>query len=893
MKRSRIIGAICAAALFVAAPSDAQIAPEGFDAAYRLALGQFHGGQYAQVEPFARMLHEAQVAALGPFHRATLRTETILARVARELRRNEEALERFSALYDKWRANYPHDDFEVQTSVMNLALGLSRVGKAQQGLPYAARALRYAETELGFADETTIHWRDSLTVLLDSLGAHEEVLSLHRANIEALAAASFGGARYMHVGIMRQVGRTLVKMRRSKEAAEAYRAAVARYDVVHGREHRQTVLARVEYADVLMKLDEFDALERLIDEAYPALVKAYGEESRPMADLLETYALALAHRSPGTDDFSRAVEMMGRSVDLRARLVDAKDRRLADARRYFSSMLFDAEDYPGALREVRLASEGNMFARSAHLRALHANAHFEHITRREAMDEALRIQQSTAQSVAGGAMRMQAARLLLGGELASVHRELSDLINREEVLREELVQLLALPVEERSAEREAALRQESAELDRRILADIARIEAERPDFEAAMGGGVASLDDIQSMLAEDEAAVLVAISPFDHESNFLFTITRDDFAFDWIMPPLAEIEEKVNAVRASISHRLGVRGATSMSERAGRGPEDFDFEAAHWLWDKVLRRSERLVAGKRHVYMDVRGALASVPPQLLLKSHEPGRGFAEADWMIRHHAVTVVPSFFSLKAQRFGAERPRAPQPFLGYGDAVFDPGALQEQMVLAGLSDEVSATRAGLAPLPETAIEVRRVAASLGAGDTEIRLGHAASEAAVKAARLADYRVLHFATHGLVAGEWTSNGAADEPALVLTGGNGEDGLLTASEIMQLRLNADWVLLSACNTAVGGKPGAEALEGLAQSFLYAGARALLVSHWPVESQSAVHLMSSVFEARAGNAQLTGTQAHREAVLAMIDNPPDPAWRHPAFWAPFVLVGNPD
>ena len=138
---------------------------------------------------------------------------------------------------------------------------------------------------------------------------------------------------------------------------------------------------------------------------------------------------------------------------------------------------------------------------------------------------------------------------------------------------------------------------------------------------------------------------------------------------------------------------------------------------------------------------------------------------------------------------------------------------------------------------LPETAAELQAVAQNLGAPASSIHLRQAASETTVKRAALADYRVVYFATHGLVAGE--VKGLA-EPSLALTlpkqPSETDDGLLTASEVAQLKLNADWVVLSACNTIAGDKPGAEALSGLARAFFYAGARALLVSHWAVESQ---------------------------------------------------------
>ena len=147
----------------------------------------------------------------------------------------------------------------------------------------------------------------------------------------------------------------------------------------------------------------------------------------------------------------------------------------------------------------------------------------------------------------------------------------------------------------------------------------------------------------------------------------------------------------------------------------------------------------------------------------------------------------------------------------------------------------DLDALRKGLPALPETGEELRAVARELGAPESEVRLGREVTVTSVRAASLEQYRVVGFATHGLVAGE--VNGLS-EPALVLSLPDNpsadDDGLLTASRVAKLTLDADWAVLSACNTAAGDKPGAEGLSGLARAFFYAGARSLLVSHWPVE-----------------------------------------------------------
>lgn len=210
--------------------------------------------------------------------------------------------------------------------------------------------------------------------------------------------------------------------------------------------------------------------------------------------------------------------------------------------------------------------------------------------------------------------------------------------------------------------------------------------------------------------------------------------------------------------------------------------------------------------------------------------------------------------------------------------------------------------TRGGLAdlahikmqvPLPETADELCAVARDVKAAARDIRLGPNATEREVKrlsaTGELAKYRMVHFATHGALAGEIKGT---REPGLILTppetASAEDDGYLSASEIAGLKLDAEWVILSACNTAVGGADNAEALSGLARAFIYAQAQALLVSHWAVDSDATVKLVTAAVCEMARDAGVGRVDAMRRSMLALIDKG-EAHEAHPALWAPFVAL----
>ena len=348
----------------------------------------------------------------------------------------------------------------------------------------------------------------------------------------------------------------------------------------------------------------------------------------------------------------------------------------------------------------------------------------------------------------------------------------------------------------------------------------------------------------------------------------------------------------------------------------------FDVKAAWTLYRDLLHPARGALDGASHLLVVNHAAMGQLPLAVLTtEPAKPARSellFAEyrgAPWLARRWSNAVVASEAAFVAGRSVPPPPPGLRELVAFGDPVFRPGQTAPVQVASAATVQSrglklrrrsvprtlrlrSASLSDLSPLPDTRDEVEAIAVALKANlGEDVFLGAEASERRVKTTDLSNRRVIVFATHGLVPGDLDG---LSQPALALATpeGGGEDGLLTLSEIMGLRLNADLVVLSACNTAAGDGAGAEAISGLARGFLYAGARALLVSGWPVETTSARLLTTKLFE-RQKKEKTTWPEALRRTSLALADKEVYRlkdgraafSYAHPLFWAPFFIVGS--
>lgn len=445
------------------------------------------------------------------------------------------------------------------------------------------------------------------------------------------------------------------------------------------------------------------------------------------------------------------------------------------------------------------------------------------------------------------------------------------------------------------------------------------IEKRFPQYSNLVNPKPVGITEARSKLNQGEALI---VTYFSGGRGYVWAIRAEgDAVFAPIDLPESEITKLIDSLLAAVNPDAALLADIPA----------FDVAAAHKLYAALLEPVASGWHGADTLIIVPHGTLGRLPFSLLVTREvaQPAQGAGEplfADYrrvpfLIRDVATTHLPSVAALKSLREMPIGAVSRKPFIGFGDPYFSVEQAADAKRESEMPTQVAMRGGGLklraAPktegmetaelaqlprLPDTAEEVREVARALNADlQADVILGANANEKTVRSTPLDDRRVVMFATHGLVPGELDG---LMQPALALSSptisGVEGDGLLTVGKILGLKLDADWVVLSACNTAAGEGAGAEAVSGLGRAFFYAGARALLVTHWPVETSAARALTTDLFRRQSNDASLTRAGALRAAMLDMLDKGErvDPqtkqvvfTYAHPLFWAPFALVGD--
>jgi CHAT domain-containing protein/tetratricopeptide (TPR) repeat protein len=322
----------------------------------------------------------------------------------------------------------------------------------------------------------------------------------------------------------------------------------------------------------------------------------------------------------------------------------------------------------------------------------------------------------------------------------------------------------------------------------------------------------------------------------------------------------------------------------------------FNLGAAASLYQALIAPLQDDIRGASTVYIGTSGILASIPFDVL--ATRPASSLADVNWWISTATPVRIPSASALVLAR-AHPATRASEPLIAFADPSFDGRE-------SGGADVAVATVAARAfpvdtgapafdyhrvvPLPETMAEARSIATTLGASDKSVVWGMRASRSEAMKTDLSNDRVVLFATHGIVAGEvpgWRKAGLA----LAYEGSGLPDSILTADDIVTLRLNADWVVLSACNTGLVTGTAGDAISELSRAFFAAGARSMLVTQWAVESRSATEITTGVFRSYADDPSLSKAEALARTERDMASGKDGALYRHPYFWGAYVLSGD--
>jgi CHAT domain-containing protein len=725
-----------------------------------------------------------------------------------------------------------------------LSTNLVRQGRLQEAETVARDALRGVLGVAGKYNLETITFISALAEVLEAQGRFREAIDLHSAGLEIQTQLKVPEGSYFAEQRRFRLAEILVSVGEWDKALTLYDQVRDRLGNTNKLYHG-LIRTSVAYPLALVKSRRFDEAVNLLSPIRQKGDPKQAPKRYQRAEKLAVLAMALA----GIGDTDNAITVYRRAIPFLT--TDRDDQAVGGT----------AE----TTKEKRLVMILDEYIKL--IGRLHKGGRSDI----DAAGEIFRVAdvirgRSVQTAIAASGARMAAGR----DDMAELARREQDAARQMARLADILSQLLSSPTDQQDPQVSANLRDRINELRLARETLLNEIKTNFPDYAALIKSDPLSISGVQKLLTTDEVLVSFYVA--------------GDRTYGWAIPKSGPVGfSEIDMGKAELS-RIVTRLRNALDPGQISKLSDipkFDTKAAYRLYERLLKPLEGNWKNTRNILFVGDGALRQLPVSLLptgptSASANPALLFEDyrtVPWLARSHSVTVLPSVSSLSVIRATAARASVERPFLGFGDPFFSKA---QEIAAEGQSSTIelasrratlrnspktrsvsSAAIGNLPRLPDTRREITSIATALGAvTDRDVYLGKRAHEGQVKGMDLKPYKVISFATHGLVSGDLDG---LDQPALALTSptvsGVDGDGLLTMEEILGLRLNAEWVVLSACNTAAASGAGAEAISGLGRAFFYAGARALLVSNWPVHSGATTELMRNLFALQSANPTL--------------------------------------
>lgn len=787
----------------------------------------------------------------------------------------------------------------IDNTVLSQARMKARQSRLAEAEADARRALLSRLKDQGKYNAATPRFIMGLSDILVEEGRYAEAEQLARVSLEINRTVGVPDNSQSTVQLLSQLGSILNLQRKGREAAEVW-AQVDKATAGWEPARRQVFELNGSRIASLYASGQLDAGIAAAEQLVKKQIGRVGEAHFDTASARGTLAIGLMRAGRDADairEFKAAIPVLmaasrENADDDDTTAVAARSQRLQGIVESYFTMLARGKNPEGEVGVETFSLADAVRGRS--------------------------VQQALAASSARAAAKDPAL-----AELVRREQDLSKQVNAQLGM---LNNVLALPSSERDEKGVQAINASINSLRTDRNKARAEIGQKFPAYADLVSPRPPSVEQIKATLAEGEALLSFY---FGQGGSFVWAVPKNGpVAFAAINATSGQIESRVRKLREALEPQ-----AAMISDIP-----PFDVASAYELYELLLKPVEAGWKPAKNLIVVTNGALGLLPLSLLPTAPSEVKAdddplfasYRDVPWLARSHAVTTVPSAAALRTLRnLPPGKPNRGE-MIAFGDPYFSKdqqdeaetaatvqvaaeikladagGAVMRGMPLKRRSSPKlegvdSAELAMLPRLPDTAEELKSIALALQADPSKVLyLGSKASEQAVKTLDLSGFKVLAFATHGLVPGEL--NGLT-QPALALSApavtGQGGDGLLTMEEILGLKLDADWVVLSACNTGAGAGAGAEAASGLGRAFFYAGTRALLVTNWSVHSQSARELVTDLFKRQAQDPKLSRGEALRQAMMALADGPgylgaggkTEFAYAHPLFWAPYSIIGD--
>lgn len=777
---------------------------------------------------------------------------------------------------------------QISNRELNLANVLLRQRKLIDAEYYARKSITLSLSSFGSNSIEVARGLRSLATIVNEQGRYAEAVLLSRLSLATVKAAGATGANSTLALAQRSLGTALVADGKYAEANQVF----------------EEMAAGIKTDPEMAKNYQFGDLDWVL-----AMLKT-GKSSQAnemVSDMLKRQELSADKSSPRL--------AMVRAFDAASLQAENKWAEADAAFKLSMPILIDQARNDAENDTTSIKQQQRMtFLLESYLASLANTAKADPNQAASAAAQAFQIADIARGSGVQRALTASAARASIKDpQLANLARQEQDLQRRINTLSELLTGL-----------RSASPDQQLPAVQGKIRSDIETFKAQRdslkkeiekkfPDYAELVEPKPASVERTQRLLKADE--VLVSWY-FAENVGYVWAISKQaPPQFSQLAIGRKEMAKQVAQLRKALDP-----GVSTIDEIP-----PFDVALAFKLYQELLAPIENSFKGKKVMLVVPHAELGQLPLSLLVTQAvaQPAKagpiafsGYKTVPWLTRDIAVAQIPSVTALTALRSLPEGNPNRKNFIGFGDPYFSsaqeksaqktsatqlatrgmPLKLRSAPKTAGVS---SAELALLPRLPDTSLEIQEIGKVVGAQSEDIFLHKQASVKQVTSMDLSDRKVIMFSTHGLVPGEL--NGLT-QPALAMSSpdvtGDQDDGLLTMDKVIALKLDADWVVLSACNTAAGEGSGSEAVSGLGRAFFFAGAKALLVSNWPVDSVASRTLMTDLFKNQQKAQGTSKAELLRQAMLNQIDqggmkegNSMKYAYAHPLFWAPFVVVGD--